>query len=292
MIGHTFLLSTLIATLLISPVNFERSWGLNGSLSRYNNSTPCQGTTFPCDVNLSVTNVEYLGKKFDHDVVKVSWSFSSQSPCFAPVFQAGLNNQSPFVANFSVSVKLTRRFGHIDKGFGSLDRTSTGSFSIEVEVPRDTLETNPTLIDATVDMNGTLKTSAGVRVSGNGTPALNSGPQTGPTTPGNTAQCNPSVTITSLSYAQGSGTQKDTVTVNWTVAPPQSSCYKLQNVTATTNLKRADNSTGTGTTGGNGTATIQVSGSPGNVVSFDVTVFAQAGSSPSIKASAQKSVSP
>jgi hypothetical protein len=96
------------------------------------------------------------------------------------------------------------------------------------------------------------------------------------------------VAITGVNYVQGSGTQKDTVTLNWTVVQPQSSCLKLTNVTATAKLKRADGSTGTATSGGNGTATLQVSGNPGNVVSFDVGVLTEAGSSPNITGSATK----
>ena len=281
---------TMLA-LLIIPISSTSARGLRESPKRDRVSTTCQGITFPCDVNLSITDVKYLGKVFDRDEVEVSGNFSSASPCFQSQFVGGLQQQQSFQGDFSITVTLTRRLGHVDKGFGNVS-VRVGSFSTTVKIPRGTLETNPVTIVARVDMTATLKSSAGARVLGTGTPSLVSGPQTSPTASGNTAQCNPSVTITGLSYAQGSGTQNDTVTVNWTVAPPQSLCFKLTNVTATVKLTRANGSTGTGTSGGNGTATVLVSGSPGNVVSFEVTVFAQAGSSPSITATAQKSITP
>jgi hypothetical protein len=51
-------------------------------------------------------------------------------------------------------------------------------------------------------------------------------------------------------------------------------------VVANAKLTRADGSIGTGQGEGNGTATLQISGDPGNVVSFEVNVTALAASIP------------
>lgn len=276
----------LIAALLTTPFGFERGGVVEGSVSRALTAPACQGTTFPCEVNLSITDVEYLGSLPSSDRFRVKMLLASSSPCLSTLFQQ-LQAQSLFSAELAVSVKVTRRLGHTDTGFDSSNRSTIGSFSIDVKVPRGALETNPVTVEANVNMTVTLRSSIGARVAGSGVPTLNAGPQSSNAT-GNTAQCFPSVTITGVNYVQGSGTQKDTVTVNWTVAQPQSSCLKLTNVTAEAKLKRADGSTGTATSGGNGTATLQISGNPGNVVSFDVSVTAQAGSSPNITVSAKK----
>lgn len=278
----------LIAALLTTPFGFERGGVLEGSVSRAMTATACQGPTFPCEVNLSITDVEYLGSLPSSDRFRVKMLLASSSPCFSALtFQGGFAPQSLFSADLAVSVKVTRRLGHTDTGFDSANRSTTGPFSIDIKVPRGTLETNPVTVEANVNMTVTLRSTNAVRVAGSGIPTLNAGPQSSNAT-GNTAQCFPSVTITGVNYVQGSGTQKDTVTVNWTVAQPQSSCLKLTNVTAEAKLKRADGSTGTATSGGNGTATLQVSGNPGNVVSFDVSVRTENGSSPNITVSAKK----
>lgn len=276
----------LIAALLTTPFGFERGGVLEESVSRTMTSTACQGPTFPCDVSLSITDVEHTSGLSPTDRFRVKMLLTSPSPCFSTIPSQSIVPQSLFSADFAVSIKVTRRFGHTDTGFGSGNRSVTGAFSIDVDVPRGMLETNPVTVEANVNMTATLTSKIEVHVTGNGTPTLN-GPQSSNPS-GNTAQCYPSVTITGVNYVQGSGTQKDTVTVNWTVAQPQSSCLKLTNVTATAKLKRADGSTGTATSGGNGTAVLQVSGNPGNVVSFDVSVQAKAGSSPNITVSAKK----
>jgi hypothetical protein len=284
---HIILLTMpLVLAILAGSSGSERRRVLEGSTSATSIPATCQGTSFPCDVSLSITDVEYLGGLSASDRFRVKLLLTSPSPCFSALGFGGLGPQSLFSADFAVSVKVTRRLGHTDTGFESANRSITGAFSIDVKVPRGTLETDPVTVEANVNTTVTLKSAIEAHVAGTGIPTFN-GPQSSNAS-GNTAQCYPSVTIAGVNYVQGSGAQKDTVTVNWTVAQPQSSCMKLTNVTATAKLKRTDGSTGTATSGGNGTATLQVSGNPGNVASFDVSVKTEAASGPNITASAKK----
>ncbi len=293
MLSHSSLLTiALITFALVAPSGFGRNVVPNQSVSPVPLSTDCQGPTFPCDVNLSITYVEYLGKSpaGANDLFRVKILFSPQSVCFGstPSIQGLGLSQSLFQSNYAVSVKVTRHLGHTDTGFKSFTDTATGSISVEVKVPRGPLETNPVTVEANVDMTATLNARTIARVTGTGVPSLAPGQQTLAGT-ANLAQCFPGVTITSVNYSPGSGAQKDIVTVNWTVDQPQSSCLKISNVVATANLTRADGSIGSGSGGANGSATLQVSGNPGNVVRFDVNVTAIAASSPAITANAKKS---
>src|SRR6185503_8557314 len=139
MLKHTFLLSlTLIATLLTTSFGFARSWVPEGSVSRAMTAPACQGPTFPCDVSLSITDVEYLGSGTGDDRFRVKMLLASPSPCFSALFGQGIGLQSLFSADLAVSVKVTRHLGHTDTGFASDNRSIAGSFSIDVKVPRGT----------------------------------------------------------------------------------------------------------------------------------------------------------
>jgi len=282
--------STRTRTRLVGASGIERHW-VRSSGSPTNAPMICQGPTFPCIVNLSISDVEYLGKSAGgaNDKFKVKIVFSPQSACFERLpSQQGFGQLTTtlFQANFAVTLKITRHLGHKDTGFKTFTDSSTGVISVDVNVPRGVLETDPVTVEASVDMTATLNSRTIARISGTGVPSLGPGQQTFAGN-ANLAQCFPSVTITSVNYVPGTAAQKDVVTVNWTVAEPQSSCLRISNVVATAKLTRADGSLGTGQGGADGTAALQVSGNPGNVVSFEVNVTALAASSAPITANAK-----
>ena len=295
-----FLIFTLLATVLVqsaqssvavSPTTPKTQPFATSDFERHTAPTICQGPTFPCIVNLSISDVEYLGKSAGgaNDKFKVKIAFSPQSACFErlPSQQAfGQLTTTLFQATFAVTLKITRHLGHKDTGFKTFTDSSTGVITADVNVPRGVLETDPVTVEASVDMTATLNSRTLARISGTGLPSLTPGQQTFAGN-ANLAQCFPSVTITSVNYTPGAAAQKDVVTVNWTVAEPQSSCLRISNVIATAKLTRADGSLGTGQGGANGTAALQISGSPGNVVSFEVNVTALAASSAPITANAK-----
>jgi hypothetical protein len=282
--------SPVTGTHLVTASGFERPWFRKEPGNPASAATNCQGPTFPCIVNLSISDVEYLGKSAGgaNDKFKVKILFSPQSACFErfPSPQGFGQLTTLFQATFAVTLKITRHLGHTDSGFKTFTDSSTGVISVDVNVPRALLETDPVTVEANVDMTATLNSRTIAKISGSGVPSLAPGQQTFAGN-ANSAQCFPTVTITSVNYAPGSAAQKDVVTVNWTVAEAQSSCLRISNVVATAKVTRADGSQGTAQGGANGTAALQISGSPGNVVSFELNVTALAASSAAITANAK-----
>ena len=295
MLNHSGLLTiALIMLSLTTPFGFSRNVAREESVNPASNLTACQfpSPTVSCDVNLFINDVKYLGKSAANDLFKVEFIFNATSgtACLGSVPSVqGFGSQSLFSTSFNVSLHVTRRGGKLDTGSKTFTDSTTGNLSVEVKVPRGVLEMDPVEVEAKIDVTVTLNSMALARVAGTGLPSLAPGQQAFGGT-ANLAQCFPSVTITSITYAQGAPRQKDAVTVNWTVAQPQSQCLRISNVVANARLTRSDGSTGTGQGDGNGTATVPISGDPGNVVSFEVKVTALAASIPeSLKANAKRS---
>jgi len=296
MLNHSGLLTiALIMLSLTTPFGFSRNVAREESVNPASNLTACQfpSPTVSCDVNLFINDVKYLGRSAANDSFKVEFIFNptSGTACLGsvPSIQGFGLSQSLFSAAFNVSLRVTRRGGKLDTGSKTFTDSTIGNLSVEVKVPRGVLEMDPVEVEAKIDVTVTLNSMALARVAGTGLPSLAPGQQAFGGT-ANLAQCFPSVTITSISYVQGAPRQKDAVTVNWTVAQPQSQCLRISNVVATARLTRSDGSTGTGQGDGNGTATVPISGDPGNVVSFEVKVTALAASIPeSLKANARRS---
>ena len=286
MLNHSGLLTiALIMLSLTTPFGFSRNVAREESVNPASNLTACQfpSPTVSCDVNLFINDVKYLGRSAANDLFRVEFIFNptSGTACLGsvPSIQGPGLSQSLFSAAFNVSLRVTRRGGKLDTGSKTFTDSTTGNLSVEVKVPRGVLEMDPVEVEAKIDVTVTLNSMALARVAGTGLPSLAPGQQAFGGT-ANLAQCFPSVTITSISYVQGAPRQKDAVTVNWTVAQPQSQCLRISNVVATARLTRSDGSTGTGQGDGNGTATVPISGDPGNVASFEVNVTALAASIP------------
>ena len=286
MLNHTNLLTIAVITFsFATPFGFGRTEFARESINPVGNSTACQfpTPTGSCDVSLFINEVKYLGKSAANDLFRVEFIFTPKSQNFClgsvPSMQGLGLSQSLFSASFNVSLNVTRRGGKLDAGSKTFTESTTGSISVEVKVPRGVLEMDPVEVEAKLDVNVTFNSRTIARVTGTGVPSLAPGQQIFPGTT-TMAQCFPNVTITGISYLQGSQRQRDTVTVNWTVTQPQSTCLRISKVVANAKLTRADGSTGTGQGEGNGTTTLQISGDPGNVVSFEVTVTALAASIP------------
>ena len=295
MLNHSSLLTiALIMLSLTTPFGFSRNVAPEESVNPASNLTACQfpSPTVSCDVNLFINDVKYLGKSAANDLFKVEFIFNATSgtACLGSVPSVqGFGSQSLFSASFNVSLHVTRRGGKLDTGSKTFTDSTTGNLSVEVKVPRGVLEMDPVEVKASVDVNVTLNSRSIAHVTGTGVPSTPLGQQTFPGTT-NLAECFPGVTITGMSYAEGAHRQGDAVTVNWTATQPQSQCLRISKVVANVRLTRADGSVGTGQGEGNGTATLQISGNPGNVASFEVNVTALAASIPvSITANTKRS---
>src|SRR5947209_8133463 len=81
------LLLPLVVMLFGESTSFERRRQLTGLRNLPRTFAYCQGTSFPCDVGLAVIDVRYAGKKTGRDIVKVTWTFSTASPCFSNPIQ-------------------------------------------------------------------------------------------------------------------------------------------------------------------------------------------------------------
>ena len=297
MLINTALLTIALFTFsLTAPFGFGRTEFPKEPISLIGSAAACQ---FPnqissCGgVNLFINEVKYLGRSAANDSFKVEFIFNptSQGMCLGSVpSMQGLGlSQSLFSASFNVKLDITRRGGKVDSGSKAFSESTTGNLSVEVKVPRGVLEMDPVEVKASLDVNVTLNSRTIARVTGTGVPSTALGQQTFPGTT-NLAECFPGVTINGMSYAEGSHRQGDAVTVNWTATQPQSQCLRISKVVANVRLTRADGSVGTGQGEGNGTATLQISGNPGNVASFEVNVTALAASIPvSITANTKRS---
>jgi hypothetical protein len=286
MLNHASLLTIALITFsFATPFGFGRTEFARESINPVGKSTACQfpTPTASCGVSLFINDVKYLGKSAANDLFRVEFIFTPQGQnlCLGsvPSMQGVGLSQSLFSASFNVSLNVTRRGGKLDTGSKAFTDSTTGSISVEVKVPRGVLEMDPVEVEAKLDVNVTFNSRAIARVSGTGVPSPAPSQQIFPGTT-TMAQCFPSVTITGIGYVQGSQRQRDTVTVNWTTTQPPSTCLRISKVIANAKLTRADGSIGTGQGEGNGTATLQISGDPGNVVSFEVNVTALAASIP------------
>jgi hypothetical protein len=255
------------------------------------------GSIPPCTPNTDV-HVKYLGKQTGKDVVEVDWNINAGASSQGN-FQGNQSLRAEvvcalnpgFLSSFVVDVKITRQFGHEDSG-----RTNTGggfgfgNFSANVEIPRGALETNPSFYDVTVDgsVQGFITRQA--RLTGTGTLSLDNGSQTTTTIAAQSTiseDCAPSLTITGLTLrAAKLPGQKDSLIVSWTTPPnvpfggaavPKSNCFKYSGAQANVKLTRTDGTTVTGSGSAGPTssqATVPLSGSAGDVSSFEIKVVA------------------
>ena len=220
-------------------------------------------------------------------------------PLVNPNFQGGpFSNPSPqqnFGGNaanqgfgYELKVTITRRLGHQDTGTAKSSNIFNGEITTIVQIPRETLETDPVAYDVTFNttFGGTMRRI--LTAQGNGAPSLAAATQTfanfnlaqssqqsfgGNTTPDN---CFPSVSITGLSFTQGSGATPDAVTIAWTASNSPSNCFNGPKVFISVEVKRPDNSTGRGSTQPNANSiTVNLSGASAASVSFIVRVSAE-----------------
>ena len=189
---------------------------------------------------------------------------------------------------YELTVTITRRFGHQDTGTAKSSNIFSGKITTVVQIPRAAAETAPVKYDVTINttFGGAMRRT--LTAQGNGAPALAAVTQTfanfslvqssqsnfgGNPTPDN---CFPSVSITGLSFTPGSGAAPDAVTIDWTASHSPSDCFIGPKVFISVEVKRADNSTGRGSTQPNANSiTVNLSGASAVSVSFIVRVSAE-----------------
>ena len=189
---------------------------------------------------------------------------------------------------YELTVTITRRFGHQDTGTAKSSNIFSGKITTVVQIPRAAAETDPVKYDVTINttFGGAMRRT--LTAQGNGAPALAAATQTfanfslvqssqsnfgGNTT---TDNCFPSVSITGLSFTPGSGVTPDAVTIDWTASRSPSDCLTGLKVFISVEVKRADNSTGRGSTQPNANSiTVNLSGASAAPVSFIVRVSAE-----------------
>ena len=258
-----------------------------------------------CSPNVIITDAHWIDKKNGNDIIRVGWQTVSQSACqnfsaqqSQPTggLQGNFNGASPgFRAGYNVSVTVIRFLGGEDTGSASVGGSLLGSFTADVQVPRNHLS-QPVSCKIQIRGSGSGFGSKQARITGSGLPSMQSGTQTSGPSSGSEnfrPECLPNITITGLAYAQGSAGQKDSVTVTWTATQPVSPCLRILNFAVVVRLKRivGGESAGSSSTDSNAnSATVQVSGGKGQINNFEVVVNALAFSSNPINLSAGKTI--
>ncbi len=178
-------------------------------------ATPApQGT--PCNPNLQIESVTYLGKSNGKDNVQVifnglpptginngpfGFSNNPTAPSCAiygvpPInnfgqggFGGGVSNNLPSQQVFGsystsqnfgyeLTVTITRRFGHQESGTAKSSNTFRGMITAVVQIPRATLETDPVSYDVTIKTTFGGLNRRTLIAQGNGAPALSAATQT------------------------------------------------------------------------------------------------------------------
>jgi hypothetical protein len=236
---------------------------------------------------VQINHVRYVGKNSTgQDEVEVDWLTQSLSECFLfgsgkPV--AGKNDTPPF--GYEITVKIKRRLGHEDSATVTKREIigNSGSIKTIVRIPRANLETDP------VSFTATLKTTVGavltkrLVVSGTGAPSLAGATQNATrnsTIPDTPSGCYPLLNITGINFIPGSGTTPDNVSINWGSGAPPTACFDPPKFSVQVNVTRPGGQVDkvqTTFSPGSSTATLQLSGAPGAVVSFHVVIEAISG---------------
>jgi hypothetical protein len=228
-----------------------------------------------CLVQVGIGIPRYLGKQAGKDTFEVSWS----APANASLFQAGIGvdhrvqcaAQEHLLGSYTTALTIERRLGHRDSGSGGANGQLTSLQQVNVQVPRDSLETDPKKYELTV--NGTVAGtfSAIAKATGNGAQSFSAAAlSTATSITGLPSQCAPVFAITAVALSA-----PDTVSVTWSAPGLTFLCLKSNGTSVQVKLVRADGTSVQRTVNAaSGSTTVQVPlGEPaGQVASFEVTV--------------------
>jgi hypothetical protein len=234
-----------------------------------------------------INKVRYVGKNSNgQDEVEVEWLVNPLSECFLfgsgkPV--SGKNDTPPF--GYEITVKIKRRLGNEDSATVTKREFIASNPHIKtiVRIPRATLETDP------VSFIATLKTTVGavltkrLVVSGNGAPSLAGATQNSTrnsTIPDTPVGCYPLLNVSAINFIPGSGATPDNVSVNWGAGLPSTACFDPPRFTVAAHVTRPGGQVDkvqTVFSPGSSNATLQLSGTPGAVISFHVVIEAISG---------------
>ena len=240
-----------------------------------------------CLPTVVITDASWVDKKNGNDIIRVRWQTFSQSACqnFSakqPQLTGGLSSAiggaSPgFSAGYNVKVNVIRFFGGEDAGSGSVSGGLLGTFTTDVQVPRNHLG-EPVSCKVQIRGSGSGFGSKQARITGTGVPSIQSGTQTSGPSPGSEnfrPECLPNITITGLTFTPGSVGQKDSVAVSWTATQPVSPCLRILNFGVVVRLRRSlgAESVGSSAVDSNANAvTVQLGGGKGELNHFEVIV--------------------
>ena len=179
--------------------------------------------TFPpqCTTTINITNVQYAGKDGGKDKILVTWTAAKPSSSCVDLKE------------FRVDVKVVRKHGHVDsatKTFGGAERSGL------VEVPRATLETDPESFDVSINAKVNGEKDKTVKVTGSGTPSINS---TSQVPLGSTGPCDPTIKVTTLNFFPAETPTKDALGVFWD-ATANDPCLGFTSFRVTVKVTRAD----------------------------------------------------
>lgn len=234
---------------------------------------------------VQINTVRYVGKNSNgQDEVEVDWLTQSVSDCIAfgsgPEV-AGKTNIPPY--GYEITVKIKRRLGHEDSATVRKAELVKGNVKTIVRIPRANLETDPVSFVATVKTTVGAVLKKRLHVGGNGVPSLAGATQTftKDSTASNTPDgCYHALQVSAINFIPGAGATPDNVTIKWSVSPPGLACFDGPKFSILVRVRRPNGQFDTvqaNFNSGTSTATLQLSGAPGPVVSFDVIVTAISG---------------
>jgi hypothetical protein len=227
--------------------------------------------------------VRYIGKNSGDDEVSVEWLVQSVTECVP--FGSGQDvpgrvDITPF--GYELTVKIKRRLGNEDSGKVIKREIVAGTNTTIVRIPRAHLETDP------VSFTATLKTTAGAVqtfnrvVTGLGVPSLAGATQSTNkhSTVAGLASCFSSVDISAINFIPGAGATPDNVTINWSANTAINVCFDPPRFSLLVRVKRVNGTIDKSQTTfspGSTTATLQISGTPGPIEGFNITLTAISG---------------
>jgi hypothetical protein len=170
-----------------------------------------------CGGGLSIVSVTYKGKVQGNDHVEVVFDAAINSPCA----RLGAGPLQDNFGGYVVTVKVTRKNGHLDTGTDHHIKASfpSGRQTVVVVVPRGLLETDPVSYEASVKASFGELYRKTLTLTGAGLPRV--GSDVGVTTTTSSFdsfrpdECFPSIQVNDLKFTSGGGHVADTVTVKW-----------------------------------------------------------------------------
>jgi hypothetical protein len=280
---HLQLKRSLPAVIGVALLSLSQLVTPNESAAGTTTSAPTSDNGCLTEAKAQIGKVRYLGRNNGYDEVSVEWLVTSVSECVP--FGSGQDvpgkvDITPF--GYEITVKIKRRLGNEDSGTAFKREIVKGTTTTIVRIPRATLETDP------VSFTATLKTTAGVVqtfnrvVTGTGVPSLAGATQTTNkhSTVAGLFNCSSSADISAINFIPGAGATPDNVTINWSANTSAAVCAEQPRISILVRVRRANSTVDQSQTTfspGSTTATLQISGPPGGIEGFNITLTVVSG---------------